>query len=123
MKHSCKNILFAFGLAAMGGNALSQADSGQAPPDVRPALDFSSCSRPVYPEEDARAKHAGTVTVYFLLSPEGKVLDSKVQKSSGHRALDEAARSALAKCSFTPPRAGGKPVQAWTAVQYVWSPD
>ncbi len=123
MTQSCKNILFALGLTAMCGSALTQAAPGTAAHDARPALDYRSCSKPVYPEADAREKHAGTVTVFFLLSPEGKVLDSKVQKSSGHRALDEAARSALAKCSFTPPMAGGKPVQAWTAVQYVWTLD
>ena len=41
-------------------------------------------------------------------------------KSSGFTTLDEAARSALAQCSFQPAVEQGKAVQGWTKVQYVW---
>lgn len=101
----------------------AHAAPDQAALDSRPAVDTSSCSRPVYPEEDARQKNAGTVTMYFLIGPDGKVLESTIQKSSGFPSLDEAARSGLAKCRFRPPMAEGKPVRAWTAVQYVWTPE
>lgn len=110
-------------LVAAASGSLAHAGSGQAARDPRPALDPSSCSRPVYPEQDAREKNAGTVVLYFLIGPEGDVLESKIQRSSGHPSLDEAARSALAKCRFRPPMVDGKPVRAWTGVQYVWTPE
>jgi len=42
-------------------------------------------------------------------------------ESSGFATLDEAARSALAQCSFQPAMENGKAVQQWTKVQYVWT--
>ena len=102
---------------------LAHAAAGEASPAPRLALDTTTCSRPVYPEENARLKNAGTVTLQFLIDTDGRVLESKLQKSSGHRGLDEAARSGLSKCRFKPPMVDGKPVRAWTAVQYVWTPE
>ena len=113
-----KAFLFALGLASFS------TASAQTAPSARAPIDTSSCSRPVYPEEDARLKNTGTVTMNFLIGPDGRVLESKLVKSSGHRSLDEAARSALVKCRFKSPLTPeGQPVQAWTAVQYVWTPE
>ena len=115
----CSTFVVAIGLAAVGSTALAQTATS-----VRSSIDTSTCSRPVYPEEDARPKNTGTVTMNFLIGPDGRVLESKLVKSSGHRSLDEAARSALVKCRFKPPLTPeGQPVQAWTAVQYVWTPE
>ena len=83
-------------------------------------LDFDSCAKPQYPAEDVQASHEGKVTLGFLVNENGKVKDSKVIKSSGFTTLDEAARSALAQCSFQPAVKKGKAVQDWTKVQYVW---
>ncbi|UQV47875.1 energy transducer TonB [Janthinobacterium lividum] len=57
----------------------------------------------------------------FDVNENGKAILSSVVKSSGHPALDEAARSGIAKCTFKPALAGGKPVSASVKVQYVWS--
>lgn len=115
----CKAFVVAMGLAAIASSAFAQTTSG-----ARPFIDTSSCSRPVYPEEDARQKHTGTVTMNFLIGTDGRVVESKVLKSSGHRSLDEAALSALVMCRFKPPvTPEGQPVKAWTAVQYVWTPE
>lgn len=110
-------------LVAAASANLAHASPDGAAPGARPVMDTSTCSRPVYPEEDARQKNTGTVTMQFLIGPDGYVLESKIQKSSGHASLDEAARSALAKCRFRPPMAEGRPVRAWTGVQYVWTLD
>jgi len=83
-------------------------------------LDFKSCAKPQYPHEDVQTAHEGTVKLGFLVDENGKVKDSKVMESSGFTTLDEAARSALAQCSFQPARKNGKAVQEWTKVQYVW---
>jgi protein TonB len=83
-------------------------------------LDFDSCAKPQYPHADVQAAHEGKVTLGFLVNENGKVKDSKVIKSSGFATLDDAARSALAQCSFKPAVKKGKAVQEWTKVQYVW---
>jgi protein TonB len=85
-----------------------------------PLLNFKSCAKPQYPHADLQAGHEGTVKLGFLVDETGKVKDSKVTASSGFATLDEAARLALAQCSFEPARKHGKPVQQWTKVDYVW---
>ena len=56
----------------------------------------------------------------FNVNENGKVISSSVLKSSCYSALDEAARTGIAKCTFKPALAGGKPVSASVKVQYVW---
>ena len=84
-------------------------------------VDFSSCRKPEYPKADLAASHQGTVTLGFMLDERGEVLDAFVRKSSGYAGLDEAARSALALCSFRPARENGVPVRTMVPVQYVWT--
>jgi len=84
-------------------------------------VDFNSCRKPEYPKEDLAAGHQGTVTLGFMLDERGGVLDAFVRKSSGYPGLDEAARSALALCSFRPARENGVPVRTMVPVQYVWT--
>lgn len=91
-------------------------------PDAPGSIRYDSCARPVYPEEALAQKHEGTVTLRFLVGADGKVKDARVMRSSGYPALDEAARAGIAKCSFHPALAEGKAVEAWTLVQYVWTP-
>ncbi len=110
-------------VAAAASTGLAHAAPDGAAPAPRPVVDTSTCSRPVYPEEDARLKNAGTVTMQFLIGADGWVVESKIQKSSGYASLDEAARSGLAKCRFKPATHEGKPVRAWVGVQYVWTPE
>jgi len=89
--------------------------------DTEAVADFNSCKRPEYPEESIKQNHTGTVSLGFLVDPRGNVKKTRIVRSSGHRALDSSAREALAKCSFVPAKVKGKPVEAWTAVQYVWT--
>jgi D-alanyl-D-alanine endopeptidase (penicillin-binding protein 7) len=56
----------------------------------------------------------------FLVSEDNKVKEALVSESSGFPALDEAARSALEKCSFKAGTSAGKPVESWAEAQYVW---
>jgi protein TonB len=102
------------------------ASSHAAEPDL-PAVtqmavvDFNSCAKPMYPQDDLKASHQGTVTLAFLVGADGVVSDSKIVKSSGFIPMDEAARAAIVKCHFSPALAGDKPVAHWTRVQYVWT--
>jgi D-alanyl-D-alanine endopeptidase (penicillin-binding protein 7) len=83
--------------------------------------DFSSCHKPEYPQADIAAGHEGTVTVEFLVGEDGRVAASTIAKSSGYASMDEAARGALALCSFHPALDNGRPVQKLTHVQYIWT--
>ena len=111
------------GLAALCTAVFAHAapTATSAEPDLAAVADFNSCKRPVYPAESIKQNHTGTVHLGFLVAKNGKVKQAEVTTSSGHAALDEAARAALAKCSFKPARTKGKPVEAWTKVQYVWT--
>lgn len=115
-------VLPALALAAacVAGLAQASADAPVEKPEKRALIDFNTCAKPVWPAEALAAKQTGTVTLRFLIERDGSVSDSQVHKSSGHPALDEAARTGIAKCSFKPASTGGKPVKAWNMLQYVW---
>jgi periplasmic protein TonB len=91
----------------------------RTPPVVRAA----SCEKPPYPAASLRAGETGIVTLSFLIDVTGKVLESKVERSSGYRRLDEAARNGLELCKFTPGSVDGKPERAWARMQYDWKID
>lgn len=112
----------ALGLAAACVSLYAQAGPTLAPvPDQNPIAIFNSCKKPVYPDADLAAGHTGTVTLGYEISTDGKVLVSRVERSSGHPGLDAAARSAIELCSFKPALLAGVPVQAWARMQYVWT--
>lgn len=106
--------------AHVGASAVKPAlaDAGRS----RPArLDFSTCAKPHYPRGDLDAGHQGTVTLVFQVDQHGAVQQANVHKSSGYASLDEAARGALAQCSFRPALRHGQPAASWQPVQYVWT--
>jgi periplasmic protein TonB len=80
-----------------------------------------SCDEPAYPAISARAQEEGSVLLEFTVSPEGKVIQSKVLSSSGFPRLDEAAKAAYGKCKFAPATADGVPVQGSAKVRYTWT--
>ena len=95
-----------------------------APPqEVRtaPVVQAASCDKPEYPPAARRANETGTVRLQFLIDESGKVVDSRVERSSGSRRLDEAARGALELCHFKPATVNGKPTRAWARLEYVWT--
>jgi protein TonB len=89
---------------------------------VRTAAGVSSanCEKPEYPTASRRMEEEGTVNLRFLVSVEGKVIQSEIEKSSGYKRLDEAARAGLSKCQFRPATVDGKPEQAWASIKYTW---
>ena len=110
-----------FGLAGLSHAAgTDKIMPVKAAADAPGMIRFDSCARPVYPAEASSQKQEGTVTLRFLIGSDGKVKQSRLVTSSGYPALDEAAAVGLSKCSFNPAVKDGKPVDAWTAVQYVW---
>lgn len=87
---------------------------------VEPAIDWSSCRRPEYPSFSVTRKEEGVVTVALDLDASGKVLDSRVAESSGHRLLDTAAQRAIARCRFSPARVDGDAQAATAQVRFAW---
>ena len=94
------------------------ADTG--PVRIAAVVDSRACTKPEYPPKALRNEETGTVTLQFLIGLDGRVVESKVEKSSGYRDLDIAARNALSLCKFKPGTVDGKPEQSWTKMQYVW---
>lgn len=105
-------LLTAVLLSFLAGTA--QADNGAS-------LDQkANCEKPAYPRASLVNEEKGTVSLAFLIAVDGKVLESKVEKSSGYKNLDKAAISALSQCKFLPANKGGKPEQGWAKIDYTW---
>ena len=105
-------------IAVLGAGMLwSQANAAE----TSPVLDSKSCEKPAYPRASLVNEEKGLVILAFLISVDGKVVESKVDKSSGFKNLDRAAISALSQCKFKPGTKDGKPEQAWTKVEYNWT--
>lgn len=76
-------------------------------------LEYSSAPPPRYPVDAMRAGQEGTVILRVLVGIDGKPLDVSIERSSGHRSLDLAAkRQVLAKWRFKAAMRNGQVVQA-----------
>lgn len=98
------------------------ADDPAAPQVEKQAVvDLSTCAKPVWPKESLTREEAGAVNLMFLISVQGDVVNTAITRSSGYVSLDEAAVKGIRKCKFVPGMNGGKPVEAWMRMQYVWT--
>ena len=118
-------------VAAPVANTITQVTSARpaavvaAPPKrverVAPVIDAkANCAKPEYPSASRRLDESGTVVLRFLIDVDGRVLESKVETSSGFARLDEAARNALGRCRFKAGSVDGKPEQSWASIKYKW---
>ncbi|MDC8756086.1 energy transducer TonB [Janthinobacterium fluminis] len=119
-KIAIATLAVVLGCLSVDGQALA---ADKATEKIGGTFDVNSCSKPAWPEEALAAKKTGVVTLALLIGKDGKVKQSKVAKSSGHPELDDAARTGIAKCAFTPGKIGGEPAEAWLQMQYVWTLD
>jgi protein TonB len=62
---------------------------------------------PRYPPASRAAREAGLVLLRVLVDERGRAQDVSVLKSSGHRRLDDAARTAVRRALFKPYVEGG----------------
>lgn len=94
-----------------------------APPGGRQAAVVidSSCPTPAYPALVRQPGDGGVVMLNFLIGVDGAVIESRVETSSGHPHLDEAALRALSRCRFHPGTLNGKPEESWHIMKYDWS--
>ncbi len=106
-------------LIAIASSLLVCATAANAT-DVSPILDSKSCEAPKYPKAALINEEQGVVALMFLVPPDGHVADSKVEKSSGSKALDKAALTAFSQCKFKPGLKDGKPDALWAKVEFAW---
>jgi protein TonB len=90
-----------------GGPGRGEAAAGMA----RPLGGYQV--KPRYPESARRAGAHGVTLLKLLVLDSGTVGEIVIEKSAGHRDLDNAAADAVKKWRFEPARVGNKPVAVW----------
>lgn len=102
-----------------GGTDLSAAPTF-TPFTVRPEIrNMAAVQRALereYPSLLRDAGIGGTVTVWFFISEEGRVQQTQVNESSGHRALDDAAIQVAEVFEFSPALNRDQRVPVWIAL-------
>lgn len=97
------------------------------PRDVDPSLldvaDFTRRLERLYPAELKEAGIGGRVLVWVFIDEEGAVGETRVQESSGHPSMDEAAMQALREARFSPATHRDEPVAVWVALPVVFHMD
>lgn len=90
------------------------APAGPALTEARPL--YRQNPPPEYPRLARRRGYQGTVVLEVLVDKTGRVQDLKIDESSGHGALDRAAKRAVKGWRFAPGRRGNDPVDMWVKV-------
>ena len=87
--------------------------------DVEPMLtngdEVRDLLQELYPANLKDEGVGGRVVLWMHVDETGTVTESKIQESSGHDALDEAAQEIAASMRFTPAENKGDPVSVWIA--------
>lgn len=91
------------------------------PPDPGPQpstrLEYASAPAPSYPPDAMARELEGTVTLKVLVDVDGSPLSVEIERSSGHRKLDDAARrQVLRKWKFKPAIKDGQAIQVYGIV-------
>src|SRR5262245_13714563 len=97
---------------------LADDEAGYAPARPRitaPRVDpLHPLTQPEYPPASIRQGEVGTVTLLVYVSPDGRVADVRVSRSSGFARLDAAAvREAKRAWRFLPATSDGTPIAEW----------
>jgi protein TonB len=114
---SIKKIAGVFAALFVSGFMVS-ASAAEVPASFDPA----KC-KVDYPKASLMNEEQGVTSMSFLVSADGSVADSKLEKSSGFKGLDKAALKTLAGCKFKPGTKDGAPAQTWAKVDYAWKLD
>jgi periplasmic protein TonB len=93
-----------------------------APPvKVEPDLDTAHSSEPEYPSMSRRLREEGLVGLLVLVEADGSVSDVRIELSSGHDRLDQAAATAAkTRSRFKPGTLDGKPARMWYRYRYTF---
>jgi protein TonB len=109
-------------LKLLAALALSSMTVAVVAAEVPASFDPKNCKAD-YPKASLMNEEQGTTSMSFLVSPDGSVVESKLEKTSGFKALDKAAIKSLSACKFKPGTKDGAPAQTWAKVDYSWKLD
>ncbi|MCW5890726.1 MAG: energy transducer TonB [bacterium] len=94
-----------------GGAGTGNGTGGDGGSGARPAYGVNP--KPPYPIAARRLGQQGVVLLQVRVRPDGSPADVRVQRSSGHELLDEAAASTVrTRWKFIPARRGDEPVES-----------
>lgn len=86
-------------------------------PQAASSLEYALAPPPAYPRDALMDGLQGTVYLKVLVDVDGKPLSVEIQRSSGHRKLDDAAkRQVLKKWKFRPAMQNGQAIQVYGIV-------
>lgn len=86
-------------------------------PQAASSLEYALAPPPAYPRDALMDGLQGTVYLKVLVDVDGKPLSVEIQRSSGHRKLDDAAkRQVLKKWKFRPAIQNGQAIQVYGIV-------
>ncbi|MFV0644310.1 MAG: energy transducer TonB [Sphingomonadaceae bacterium] len=89
------------------------------PPDFN--VDQLNNPAPSYPYLSRKAREEGVVLLRVHVTAGGAAGEVRIEKSSGSRRLDDAARATVRKWRFVPASQAGKAVSAWVIVPVTFS--
>ena len=92
-------------------------------PDLRNMEQVRDALEAEYPPLLRDAGIGGTVNVWFLINAGGDVVETRIQQSSGHEAIDRAAMAVAGMMSFSPARNRDKAVPVWVAFPITFMPN
>jgi periplasmic protein TonB len=114
------------GTSPLGTGAVEAPVEVAAPPppppppapviEAKEGANYLKNPRPAYPHVAVREGWTGAIVLHVRVLPTGRAGDISVQKSSGHRVLDDAAVDAVKGWTFIPATQGGSPVAGWVNV-------
>jgi len=97
-----------------GKDQMTVRSSGGAISEAKP--DYLKNPAPEYPQAARRRRQEGVVILTAFIDKSGNALKVIIEKSSGHRLLDEAALNAVRKWRFRPGQLGNIPVESTVRV-------
>ncbi|KAA2283969.1 energy transducer TonB [Arenimonas fontis] len=104
-------------LGEAGEEATPAADTYDPGPPQLAQLAYDVAPAPRYPRSSLRAGHEGTVWLRVLVDEHGQPQSVEIERSSGHRELDRAAREqVLNRWRFHPARHQGRAIAAYALV-------
>jgi len=92
------------------------ADSGAATDSAPTTMGYGTQTKITYPRTALANRIEGTVILRVLVGEDGSVKDIEIDKSSGSRDLDRAAREGVMKWKFKPGMRGGVAYAGWARV-------
>jgi TonB family protein len=107
---------------ATAGSSTAEKSGGSAPSAPTPSGNAGTARRgpvpaadnpaPVYPKDEARQGHQGTVLLHVIVGNDGRVVSAAVSRSSGFSMLDSTAADTVRAWRFDPAiDSDGRPMQ------------